>query len=67
MLDSDEYAFRVDCGSCKPVPQLTMADKDEIVTEVCVHYLVMRVLGEIDQFSRGLKETLQFEHLITVA
>ncbi len=47
--------------------QITIANRDEIVAEVCIHFLVMRVLGEIGQFSEGLKETLQFDHLIKVS
>lgn len=66
LLDSEGYHFRFECDLCKPSSTLNVTQKKEIITALTLHYLVLRVLGEIDQFARGLKETLNFGHLLKV-
>ena len=66
LWDSDGYNFRFECGLCKPSSMLNVTQKEEIIAAITLHYLVFRVLGEIEQFAQGLKETLNFGHLLKV-
>ena len=66
LLDSDGYNFRFECGLCKPSSMLSITQKEEIIAAITFHYLVFRVLGKVEQFAQGLKETLNFGHLLKV-
>ena len=65
-MGDEDYNFRFDCGFCKPSIALTIAEKENIISELSLHHVVLRVLGETEQFCKGVKETLNFDHLIKV-
>ena len=49
-----------------PTCNIALKDKDEIIRVVTLHYLLFRVSLETEQFTKGLKETLNFGHILQV-
>lgn len=47
----------IDCGYSKPIPMITLMDKDSIVNTISLHHLILKVKAELDQLRSGL-ETL---------
>ena len=66
LLNSEDFNFRFDCGFSKPSSTIMINEKETIISELSLHYIVLRVLGEIEQFVKGIKDTLNFDHLIKV-
>ena len=66
LLDSEEYQFRFDCSFSKPSSAIAITEKEAIISELSLHFVILRVFGEIEQFGKGIKDTLNFDHLIKV-
>lgn len=66
LLDSEEFSFCFDCGFSKPSSAVMISEKETIISELSLHYIILRILGETEQFAKGIKETLNFDHLIKV-
>ena len=49
----------MECGTSKPVCQLTVSDKEEIVQLLCLRDVLFSCKSAIDQFMEGLDEVLQ--------
>jgi len=64
-MSSEDFNFRFDCGYTKA--NIKLEDRDEMITTIALHFLVYRVHGEICQLQLGMKETLNFGHLIEVS
>ena len=46
----------LDCGFNKPLPTLKMCDVDPLIKCVALHYTVLKIKSELDQFMSGLDE-----------
>lgn len=67
LLQSEGFAnFLIDCGYCKPICNISLSDKDDILRMVTLHYLLFRISQETEQFVKGLKETLNFGYIMQV-
>ena len=58
LLSSDEYSFRFDCGVAQPAQNMTIKDKDRVISAIVIHYALSVCKAEIDQLLNGL-ETLK--------
>lgn len=47
----------LDCGYVKPLCNLTMKDKSDLIHTVTLHKVVLSVLGELNQFRCGIDST----------
>ena len=63
-MTANDYSFRFDCGFNKPVSTISFADTPMFLKSVWLHFIFYSVLGELEQFKEGFRETLQMEHLI---
>ena len=63
LVCSSEYEFLLECGITKPVTKMNLADKDKVVSAVCLHYAVLGSLAELEQVKRGL-QTVRFTLLM---
>ena len=55
MVRSSDYEFFVECGITKPVVKMNPADKETLVSAVCLHYAILGSLAELEQLKRGLQ------------
>ena len=53
----------LECGITKPAVMMHLADKEKIISAVCLHYAVLSSLAELEQLRRGL-HTLRFSVLM---
>lgn len=65
-MEKEEFSFRFQCGYNKPDFRVTLADKEDMLRSIWLHYVHFQVHAELDQFRKGLFETLQFE-LLTIS
>ena len=63
LICSSDYEFVLECGVTKPVVMMHLADKEKIISAVCLHYTVLGSLAELEQLRRGL-HTLRFSVLM---
>ena len=59
LICSSDYEFVLECGVTKPAVMMHLADKEKIISAVCLHYAVLGSLAELEQLRRGL-HTLRF-------
>ncbi len=45
----------IDCGTTKPLSQLTVADVPRLIQSIALHSSILSVKAEIDQFVAGLQ------------
>ena len=64
LLSKDEFSFRLQCGYSKPVAHVTLDDRQEVVRNVWLHFVLFHIHAELEQLRNGLRDTLQFELLI---
>ena len=62
-MGSEEYSFRFDCGVTQPHINLSLSDREKVVSALCLHYTVFSCLAELEQLCRGLS-TFQFSMLV---
>lgn len=62
LTGSEKFDFRFDCGYTKA--KITLQDKEEMIKTIALLY---HVHGEISQLQMGIKETLNFGHLMEVS
>ena len=62
-MGSKDYEFRFDCGVSQAVFNLTLKDRNKIISAMCLHYTILCSLAELEQFRRGLS-TGQFSNII---
>lgn len=60
----EELDFRFECGYLKPTCQIELADKDQLIKCVWLHYIFFVPHAELEQLRKGLRETLQLELLV---
>ena len=60
----DECSFRFECGYSKPTAKISLEDKEEMVRYIWLHYVLFQPHAALEQFKRGMLETLQFGHLV---
>lgn len=66
LIQTNEYDFRFHCGYSKPVAHMDIADRDEFIRAVWLHYVLFQPYAELQQFQQGLKDTLQLDLLFTL-
>ena len=59
-LDND---FLMSCGIMKPPSMLQFAEKEKIISAVCLHSSILSTLAELEQLRRGL-QTAKFSLLM---
>ena len=55
LLNSDEFAFRYDCGFAQPTSTLALKDRERIVTTIAMHYSIVQCMAELAQLQDGLR------------
>ena len=53
-LSTEEYDFRFACGVTKTVSRIELSDKKKIIDALCLHYVILVSLAELEQLRRGL-------------
>lgn len=56
VLDSDSCQFRFDAGVCMPSRSVLFQQRDVIVQDLVMHYLVHSCKSELDQLKQGCSE-----------
>ena len=64
LLGSDEYDFHYDLGIGQPVNNITLEDRERMISSIADHYSILVVKAELDQLLGGLALTLNVLHLI---
>ena len=64
LLKREEFDFRFQCGYQKPMPSVTLEDKEMLIRCVWLHFVLYSPLAELKQLQKGLLEILQFKHLV---
>jgi hypothetical protein len=64
LLESDSYDFRYDLGINVSPLDVSLLDRENIVSSMAFHYGVLTVKAELDQMLCGLSETLNALELI---
>ena len=64
LLETEEFAFRFDCGYSKATFQIDISNRDELIKSIWLHYVFFLPHAELDQLRKGLRETLQLEILV---
>ena len=54
LLSTEEYDFRFACGVTKTLAQMELSDKKKIIDALCLHYVILVSLAELEQLRRGL-------------
>ena len=54
LLSSEEFDFRFDCGVSQPAPNVSIGDKENIISAFTIHFSVSVCKAEIDQLVSGL-------------
>lgn len=55
MLDTEEFEFRFDCGITNLAKSVSLKDKEMLIHTFALHYSIIRVKAELDQFVKGLE------------
>ena len=54
LLSTEEYDFRFACGVTKAISRIELPDKSKIIDALCLHYVILVSLAELEQLRRGL-------------
>lgn len=65
-MQTNEFDFRFHCGYSKPVAHMDIADRDEFIRAIWLHYVLFQPYAELQQFQQGLKDTLQLDLLFAL-
>ena len=65
-LVQTELDVRFDCGYMKPISQITLADKGNLINTFWLHHVFFIPHAELLQLRMGFIETLQMEHLVSL-
>lgn len=65
LLSGEVYDFRFDCGYSKSTTAMSLEDGKEMVHCIWLYHIMFQCHAALDQFRRGLCETLQFGHLMS--
>lgn len=60
-IKRQDYDFRFNCGYNKSSTSMTIADKQEFITAIWLHYIFFMPQAELLQLRKGLLETLGVE------
>lgn len=52
LLDSDDLAFRYECGLVQPTTVLSLKDSARFVTNTATHYSIVQCMTELEQLQR---------------
>lgn len=63
LLNEDDFNFRFHCGYTKPTTIVSLADREELVRSVWLHFVLFQPHAELQQLQKGMYRTLQFELL----
>lgn len=63
LICSSGFEFILDCGITKPTVNMSLADRDMVVSAVSLHHAVLGSLAELEQLRRGL-QTARFYMLL---
>ena len=55
LLNSDEFAFRYECGFAQPTSTLALKDSERIVTTIAMHYSIVQCMAQLAQLQDGLR------------
>jgi len=66
IVGTDEYDFRFDCGYTKPTCQLKIADRDQMVKCIWLHFIFFMPHAELEQLKQGFQETLRMDQLVAL-
>lgn len=66
ILGTDDYDFCFDCGYTKPTSQVEIADRDQVVKCIWLHFIFFVPHAELEQLKKGFRETLQMELLVVL-
>ena len=66
LIQEEEFDFRFRCGYSKPVAQIDISDRDEFIQAIWLHHVLFQPYAELEQLKNGLKDTLQFELMLTL-
>ena len=65
LLSGEAYNFRFDCGYSKSTTAMSLDDGKEMVRCIWLYHIMFQCHAALDQFRKGLRETLQFGHLMS--
>ena len=54
LLSTEEYDFRFACGITKTIGRMELLDKKKTIDAMCLHYVILVSLAELEQLRRGL-------------
>ena len=64
LLSTEAYDFRFDCGYNKSTASMSLTDGKEMVHCIWLHHVLFQCHAALDQFRKGLCETLELGHLL---
>ena len=47
--------YRFDCGICQPTDRIEEENRQDIISSMCLHYVILLAKAELDQLVDGLK------------
>ena len=60
----DDFTFWFNCGYTKPTTLVSLADKEDLVRSVWLHFVLSHPHPELQQLQKCLNQTLQFNILV---
>ena len=65
MFEKDSFDFLFTCGYNKPICQIKVLDRENLVKAVWLHYVIFHPHAELEQLKKGMYDTLGVDALMT--